>query len=155
MPYTCSHTTPYVMLPTRYRAVVVERCIDRIRQTAIINLSSMLGSGCTVRVSLVAGVRTICPVSGRYLGRAEGVRKNPPPSSALLACLPKPQHLVWLKSGSGQITTYVLPFSWLIFTFVPNGPFSRIFHPPPSCGRGVLAPILHPFCTLCAPPFLR
>ena len=33
MPYTWSHTTPYVMLPTRYRDSVLERCNDRIRQT--------------------------------------------------------------------------------------------------------------------------
>ena len=67
MPYTCPHTTPYVMLPTRYRVSVLEGCDDRIRQTAIINLSSMQGSGCTVRVTLVSRVKTICPVSGRYL----------------------------------------------------------------------------------------
>ena len=67
MPYTCSHTTPYVMLRTRYRACVLERCGDRLRQTAKINLSYMLGLGCTVRVTFVAGVRTNCPVLGRYL----------------------------------------------------------------------------------------
>ena len=55
------------MLPIRYRASVLERCHDQIRQTAILNLSSMLGSSCTVRVTLVSGVRTICPASGRCL----------------------------------------------------------------------------------------
>ena len=67
MPYTRSHTTPYVMLPTRYRASVLERCNDRIRQTAIINLSYMVGSGLTVATTLLSGVSAICPVSGRYL----------------------------------------------------------------------------------------
>ena len=67
MPYTWSHTTPYVMLPTRYRASVSERCNDRMRHTAIINLSSMVGSGGTASITLVSGVSTICPVSGRYL----------------------------------------------------------------------------------------
>ena len=55
MPYTCSHTTPYVMLPTMYRATVPERCNDGIRQTAIINLASMLGPSCTVCRTLVSG----------------------------------------------------------------------------------------------------
>ena len=67
MPYTCSHTTPYVMLPTRYRVSVLERCNDRICQTAIINLSSMLVLGWTTRTTLVSGVSTIHPVSGTYL----------------------------------------------------------------------------------------
>lgn len=67
MPYTWSHTTPYVMLPTRYRDSVLERCNDRILHTAIINLSSWVGSGWTVATILVSGVSTICPVSGRYL----------------------------------------------------------------------------------------
>ena len=67
MPYTWSHITPYIMLPTRYRASVLERCNDRIRQTAINNLSSMVGSGWTVTTTLVSGVSTICPLSGRYL----------------------------------------------------------------------------------------
>ena len=57
----------YVMCSTRYRASVLERCKERIRQTAITNLSPMLGSGPTVRVTIVSGVRTICLVSGRYL----------------------------------------------------------------------------------------
>ena len=48
----------------------------------------------------------------------EGVRNNPPPSSAVFACLPKPHHLVWLKSGLGPITTCLRPFWWLVFTFV-------------------------------------
>ena len=66
-PYTCCYSTPYVMLPSRYRASVLERCNDWIRQTAIINLSSVMGSGGTARTTLVSGVSTICPVSGRYL----------------------------------------------------------------------------------------
>ena len=66
-PYTWSHTTPYVMLPTRYRDSVLERCNDRIRQTAKINLYSMVGSSWTVSTTLLSGVSTICPVSGRYL----------------------------------------------------------------------------------------
>ena len=89
----------------------------------------------------------------------EGVRKNPPPSSALFACLPKPHHLVWPKSGSGPITTCLRPFWWQIFTFARNGPFSRNFHTPASCWKGgsstLCAPFLHPLCTLCAPPFLH
>ena len=67
MPYAYSHTTPYVMCPTRYQACVLERCNDRIPHTAITNFSSMLGSGSTVWVTLVSGVRTICSVLGRYL----------------------------------------------------------------------------------------
>ena len=67
MPYTWSHTTPYVMLPTRYQDSVLQRCNDRILQTAMINLSSWVGSGWTVATILVSGVSTICPVSGRYL----------------------------------------------------------------------------------------
>ena len=75
-----------------------------------------------------------------------------PPSSALLACLPKPHHLVWLESGLGPITTCLHPLWWLIFTFVRNGPFCRIFYTPPLLLEGgVLAPFPHPFCTLCAP----
>ena len=66
----------------------------------------------------------------------EGVRKNPPPYSAPFACLPKPHHLVLLKSGLGPITTCLRPFWWLIFTFVRNGPLSRICDTPPSCWRG-------------------
>ena len=50
-----------------YRDSVRERCNDRILQTAIINLSSWVGSGRTVATPLVSGVGTICPVSGRYL----------------------------------------------------------------------------------------
>ena len=67
MPYTWSHTTPYVMLPTRYRDHVLERCNNRIHQAAIINLSSMVGSDGTATTTLVSGVSSICPVSGRYL----------------------------------------------------------------------------------------
>ena len=55
------------MLPTGYHASVLERCKHQSRQTAIINLFSMVHSGCTVRVTLISGVRTICPVSGSYL----------------------------------------------------------------------------------------
>ena len=82
----------------------------------------------------------------------EGVRKNPPPSSALLACLPKPHHLVWLESGLGPITTCLHPIWWLIFTFVRNGLFCRIFYTRPFCWKGgsstLSTPFLHPFCTL-------
>ena len=49
--------------------------------------------------------------------------QEPPASSALFARLPKPHHLVWLKSVSGPITTCLRPFWWQIFTFVRNGPF--------------------------------
>ena len=84
---------------------------------------------------------------------------EPPPSSALFACLPKPHHLVWLKSASGPINRCLRPFWWLIFTFVRNGLFSRIFHTHPSCCKGgsstLSAPFLHPLCALCAHPFLR
>ena len=66
MSYTCSHTTAYVMLPTRYRACVLERCNDRIRQMATINLPSKVGSGCMVCVTLVSAVRIMCPVSDGY-----------------------------------------------------------------------------------------
>ena len=73
--------------------------------------------------------------------------QEPTPSSALFACVPKCHHLVWLKSGSGPITTCLRPFWWPIFTFVRNGPFSTIFHTPPSCWKGgsstLSAPFLH------------
>ena len=41
MLYTFSHTALYVMIPTTHRASVLERCKDRICQTANTNLSSM------------------------------------------------------------------------------------------------------------------
>ena len=102
--------------------------------------------------------------SGQPLGCiAKRCAQEPPPSSALFACLPKPHHLVWLKSGLGPITTCLRPFWWKIFTFVRNGPFSRIFYTPPSCWKGSSAPFLRslcaalsalepPFCTLSAHP---
>ena len=96
----------------------------------------------------------------------EGVRKNPPPplSSAVFACLRKPHHLAWLKSGLGPITTCLGPFWWLIFTFVRNRPFSRIFHTHPLLLQGgfqhrfctLSAPFVHPLCTPLSalePPF--
>ena len=97
------------------------------------------------------GVNTPCVcVYGKFVGCvAKRCAQEPRPSSALFACLPKPHHLVWLESGLGPITTCLRPFWWLIFTFVRNGPFCP--PPPPLAGRGVLAPFLHPFCTLCAP----
>ena len=121
----------------------------------------------------VSGCRFQCPPAGWAAGTvawpvypavtlgcvARRCAQEPPPSSALFARLPKPHHLVWLKSGLGPITTCLRPFGWLIFTFVQNGPFSRIFYTPPLAGKGVLAPFPHPFCTLFAPfvhpPFLR
>ena len=80
-----------------------------------------------------------------------GVRRNPPPSSVLFACLPKPHRLVWLKSGLGPMTTRLRPFWWLIFTVVRNGLFSRMFHTNPSCWKGgsssLSAPFVRPLCT--------
>ena len=80
--------------------------------------------------------------------------QEPPPSSALFACLPKPDHLVSLKSGLGLITKCLCPFWWPIFTFVRNGPFCRIFYTPSSCWKGDsstrFAPFPHPLCALCA-----
>ena len=57
-------------------------------------------------------------------------------------------HLVWLESGLAPITACLRPFWWLIFTFVRNGPFSRIFYTPPPLLEGGLQ---HPLCTLSAP----
>ena len=92
-----------------------------------------------------------CPLFPFWGASLEGVCKYPPPSRAVFACLPKPHHLVWLKSGLRPITTCLRPFWWLIVTLVRNGPFSRIFYTPPSCWNGGSSPFLHPFCTLCAP----
>ena len=67
MRYTCSHTTLWVICPTRDSASVLENYNDRTHDMAITNLSSMLGLGSTVRVTLVAEVRSICLASGKYL----------------------------------------------------------------------------------------
>ena len=67
MPYTWSYTTPYNMLPTRYRASVLERCNDRMRRAAIINLSSMVGSGGTASTRVVFGGRHYLPGVGQVL----------------------------------------------------------------------------------------
>ena len=85
----------------------------------------LTGARC-VREDEAAGTQP--KVWGALLG---GVSKNHPLSSALFARLPKPHHLVWSRSGLGPITTCLRPFWWLIFTFVRNGPFSRIFYTPP------------------------
>ena len=75
-----------------------------------------------------------------------------PLPSALFACLPKPDHLVWLKSGLGPITTCLRPFWWLICTFDQNGPFSQIFYTPPFGWKGGSSTPSAPFvCPLCTP----
>ena len=79
---------------------------------------------------------------------------EPKSSSALFACPPNPRHLVWLKSGSRPITTCLRPFSVVDFHFCPKlSIFPDCPTPPPQtvARRGVLAPFVHPLCTLCAP----
>ena len=106
----------------------------------------------TLTPPILAGARVGCV--------ARRCAQEPPSSSALFACLPKPHHLVWLKSVLGPITTCLHPIWWLIFSFVRNSPFSRIFYtPPPCCRKGgsstLSAPFPHPLCALFAPPFWR
>ena len=73
--------------------------------------------------------------------------QEPPPSTTLFACVPKPHRFVWPGNSLGSINTPLRPFWWLIFTPARNGPFFRIFHPPPSRWKAYLAPFLHPFRT--------
>ena len=81
----------------------------------------------------------------------EGVRKNPPLLAPFLHVYPSRSTLCGWKVVWGQTPHVYAPFGGLFSLFSETVRFAGFSTSPPCDGRGVLAPFLHPFCTLCAP----